>query len=46
MAKMRTAEEAKAAFNQLPKEQQEQMKSECQTTTSDHGDVEVLNSCN
>jgi hypothetical protein len=35
MATMRTDEEAKAAFNKLPAEQQEQMKSECKTTTSE-----------
>jgi hypothetical protein len=32
---MRTDEEVKAAFNALPAEQQEKMKSECATTTSE-----------
>ncbi len=35
MATMRTEEETKAAFNKLPTEQQEQMKSECKVTTSE-----------
>lgn len=33
MATMKTDEEVKAAFNALPAEQQQQMKSECQTAT-------------